>query len=87
MYPEAAIRKPLRYKLGFDPFSRKRQAEVMRKDIEIIEEIHKFQILHIQIPKFPQGIYQFSQFSLLDFLDYSNYEMIPRFIFFINCIL
>ncbi|MFY9964852.1 MAG: hypothetical protein WBL44_13240 [Nitrososphaeraceae archaeon] len=39
MYPEAAIRKPLRYKLGFDPFSRKRQAGVMRKDIEIIEEI------------------------------------------------
>jgi len=88
MYPEAAIRKPLRYKLGFDPFSRKRQAEVMRKDIEIIEEIPQISDYTYSDSKVStRNISIFPIFPIGFFLDYSNYEMIPRFIFFINCIL
>jgi hypothetical protein len=59
----------------------------MRKDIEIIEEI----------PQISDSTYSDSKVSTrnisifpifpIGFFNYSNYEMIPRFIFFINCIL
>jgi hypothetical protein len=39
----------------------------MRKDIEVIEEIPQISDSTYSDPKFPQEIYQFSQFFLLDF--------------------
>jgi hypothetical protein len=59
----------------------------VRKDIEVIEEIPQISDSTYSDSKVSTRNISIFPIFLLDFLDYSNYEMIPRFYFFLNCIL